>query len=56
MVELICEYNNCEVKKVVEDIETALRLLEIHKRAVHLSKKEAVKKEEKENKKKEKRA
>ena len=57
MEELKCEYRGCEEKRSAKDLETALRLIEMHERSTHMVKEE-VKKEEKrdEKKKQEKRA
>ena len=47
MEDITCEYKDCGEKKVAKDIETALKLMEMHERAIHQVKKEE-KKEEKE--------
>ena len=56
MEELMCEYKDCGMKKVAEDLDQALKLMEMHERAVHQVKKEKKKEEKKEEKRKDKRA
>ena len=54
MVELVCEYKDCNVKKTAESTDAAIRLMELHERGVHgggTVQKEEKKKEEKEEEK-----